>query len=290
MKNRSTKKQVHELARRSLDHVNSVPYKVSLRWVFYRLLQEGLYKSKADYTNFVKLVSKWRHEQTGGWYPDTLADETRESILQGVEEMTHVRYIPEDIIRNLNIWTRDSHFKYQHEYVEIWFEARAMLGQFKEYAKNLVLCPFVGYAGIDFKHRIAKRLGDMDARFKLPITILYFGDCDKAGRMIAESSVNGPKGLKKWCNVPFNLVWCGLTLKQAKKYRLPENIEKPGEYQWEALNDAQAKEIIEQSIDKHIDQEAILQSQQDAEELNEVIAFSIRKAFKHLHKRGNLNE
>jgi len=30
-------------------HVESVDYDVTLRWCFYRLLQDGFYSSKADY-------------------------------------------------------------------------------------------------------------------------------------------------------------------------------------------------------------------------------------------------
>lgn len=36
---------------RAWDLVQGVPYKVSARWVFYRLLQEGFYSKKSDYKN-----------------------------------------------------------------------------------------------------------------------------------------------------------------------------------------------------------------------------------------------
>lgn len=36
-----------EILDRAMVHVRSVPYIVSLRWLFYRLLQDGLYHHKA---------------------------------------------------------------------------------------------------------------------------------------------------------------------------------------------------------------------------------------------------
>ena len=248
----------------------------------HRLLQDGLYNSKSDYQKFAKLVSRWRHDKIGGWKPDTLADETREAIIQGLEEMTPLKDIPDSIIYNLNAWTKDSHFRYQEEYIEVWFEARAMIGQFEKYASNITLCPFGGFTSIDFKWSIAKRLERMYERFGLPITILYFGDCDQTGNVILRSSVEGSKGLQKWCGVPFKVIWCGLTKSQAKRYNLPQNIEKPGEYQWEALTDNQASEIITQSILQHIKLDAIQKSQHDADLLNGKIAKGIKKAFQNM--------
>ena len=43
-------------------------------------------------------------------------------------------------------------------YVEVWFEARAMIGQFRKYAPNVVLRPFGGFTSIPFKYEIAKDL------------------------------------------------------------------------------------------------------------------------------------
>lgn len=51
-----------------LDHVNSVPYKVSLRWVFYRLYQNGLYKTKND-DAWEIICSRARHTRWGAGVP-----------------------------------------------------------------------------------------------------------------------------------------------------------------------------------------------------------------------------
>lgn len=43
---------------RAMEHIKSVEYKVSARWVFYRLLQEGHYSDKNDYKNkFIPMTS-----------------------------------------------------------------------------------------------------------------------------------------------------------------------------------------------------------------------------------------
>ena len=34
---------------RAMGYIQAVPYRVTLRWLFYRLLQDGTYSSKQDY-------------------------------------------------------------------------------------------------------------------------------------------------------------------------------------------------------------------------------------------------
>ena len=47
---------------KAFELVQSVPYKVSLRWLFYRLLQEGIYQDKSGYNNLKYLAAKARKE------------------------------------------------------------------------------------------------------------------------------------------------------------------------------------------------------------------------------------
>jgi len=276
---RMTKEEIKNLSIKAMEHVRSVDYRVSLRWVFYRLLQDGIYSKKGDYKRFEQQASKWRHEGIGKWKPNTLEDSTREKIYRGIGRSTPIEEIPKSIIYNLNLWTKDSHFKYQDFYIECWFEARAMLGQFEKYASNISLVPFGGYTSIDMKFRLAKDIESMASRFDKPIVILYFGDCDRHGKQIAASSITGHKGLAKWCNISFELIWCGLTPDQAIQYKIPENPDKPGEYQWEALPDYAAQEIIESNIKKYINHEAIDRVKRESEELNEILKGKIYKAF-----------
>lgn len=66
---------------RAMGHIQSVPYQVSVRWVFYRLLQEGLYRDKKDYKNLVQLTARARKDWYKDWNPQTLADDTREMVV-----------------------------------------------------------------------------------------------------------------------------------------------------------------------------------------------------------------
>lgn len=159
------------ILRRALELVESVPYAVSVRWLFYRLLQEGYYSTKADYARFLDITSKARHAFWEGWHPDTLADETREAIVRGGGFANSLDWFETVRLRgvacNLDKW------RAQPCYVELWFEARAMAQQFEH---------------------------------------------------------------------------CGLTAEQAREYGVPENPEKPGEFQWEALSDEAAREIITAAV------------------------------------------
>jgi len=69
---------------RAYELIQSVPYAVSTRWLFYRMLQEGFYSSKGDYKDkFCKATAAARHANYKEWRPDTLVDETREAITRG---------------------------------------------------------------------------------------------------------------------------------------------------------------------------------------------------------------
>jgi len=244
------KPRQREILDRAFAHIKSVPYKVSLRWVFYRLLQEGLYKTKEDYKNLWAFIcGKARHAHYKEWRPDTLVDETREIVkrtygMESVEEA--IESIPDSIRALKNIYL--DHFYQQECYVEIWFEARAMNEQFKHYTREIDLVPMAGQPSISLKSEIAKELEHKSNKYGLPMTVLYFGDEDLAGHEIYNGVL---EDVSEWCDADFNPVWCGLTEAQAKKYGVPESYEKKG-YQWEALGDEAAGEIITESVNRHV--------------------------------------
>ena len=69
---------------RALEHLASVSYEVSARWLFYRLYQDGIYIGKNDYKNkFLPMLSRARKGFYGEWRPWTLADDTRIITTQG---------------------------------------------------------------------------------------------------------------------------------------------------------------------------------------------------------------
>ena len=257
---------------RAMEHINSVDYQVSVRWVFYRLLQDGLYKTKADYLNFVPLTSRARKSWYDGWRPDLLADETRgmqifedgggspeveieELIEQEVESgRNRISYYKSQIrdYRHVFSYDIDPNY-YQDKFCIVMFEARAMLEQFKQYTNGLTLCPFGGQPSIPFKWTIAKHTEERCARYGTPAVILYFSDADDAGHKIYDASM---RDIVEWCRSEIETVYCGLTKEQAIKYKVPENFEKPGQFQWEALTDQAAREIITQGISQHYDTSA----------------------------------
>lgn len=229
---------------RALELVESVPYQVSARWLFYRLLQEGYYSKKSDYKNkFIKATAAARRAFWDGWRPDTLADETREAIIRGsvfgpADPSAWLRLVSERLACKLDKWQE------QPRYVELWFEARAMTDQFKHYTEFIPLRPMGGQPSIPFKWDTAKHLERVAGAYGVPLVVLYFGDLDEAGETIAETV---ERDVREWCAVDFEFINCGLTREQVARYGVPANPEKPGEYQWEALPDEGAREIIETS-------------------------------------------
>ncbi|MGA2363526.1 MAG: hypothetical protein ABSG73_13855 [Candidatus Aminicenantales bacterium] len=167
----------------ALNAVNSVPYRVSSRWVFYRLYQAGLYTRKEDYNGWGELSSRARHTGWGGWRPDTLADDTREAVVRtgGYNGKDQAKEDLGSRLKDAAARTMIDHFYRQENYIELWFEARAMVGQFEHYTKYIDLVPMAGQPSIPFKWSLAKRLEQASERYGKPIIILYFGDEDLAG-------------------------------------------------------------------------------------------------------------
>lgn len=240
------------LLERAWQHVSSIPYRATSRWLFYRLLQDGFYKGKDDNKKFISLMSRVRHNNYGPWRPDSLSDDTRHPIPHpaGYEDV-------EDWAESLRQETRIpplDHWYYQDFYVEVWYEAEAMTPQFEYYCEGVTLRPFKGMPSIDYKFKIAKELEGYAEQYKLPIMILYFGDYDKAGLFIPETSV---KDIRGWCGAEFEFIRCGLNEGDSERLGIPENFEHPGSYQWEALPDEAARQLIVSSLQKYVDQSII---------------------------------
>ena len=117
---------------RAWEHIQSVPYRVGLRWLFYRLLQDGLYTKKGDYhSKMVPLFSDARKAFYRRWRPDTLADETREMEKGGYGydgPETWYEALATGISASFDKWST------QPYYLIIMYEAKAMSGQFRQYA------------------------------------------------------------------------------------------------------------------------------------------------------------
>lgn len=248
---------------RAWAHIEHVPYRVSTRWLFYRLLQDGLYRDKQDYSSFIQLLSRVRHSFYGPWRPDTLVDEGRGASIRGEGFETPEDWldaVQEGIDCNLSHWYR------QPYYVECWFEAAAMHSQFNYYTDGVTLVPFGGAPSLDHKWEIAKRLERAYEKYHLDTKILYFGDADDKGFEIPEVA---EADIRTWCSVDFDFERVGLNAGDEIKYSIPENWEKPG-YQWEALDDTTAGELITSAVSRYVDDDMIAEVDEESE------AFAVR--------------
>ena len=86
----------------------------------------------------------------------------------------------------------------------------------------------------------------MANKYGIPIKVFYFGDRDPKGEQIDQSAL---ADIEDWCDIPFEFQRMGLSAEQALAMGVPENPEKPGEYQWEALTDGQAASLIQPVLD-----------------------------------------
>ncbi len=255
-------KQV-EILKQAMAHIKSVPYKVTPRWLFYRLFQDGLYKDKRDYkAHYIPLLSKVRKSFHDGWRPDTLADDSRE-LIEGARGWDSV----EDFIEGLRYrsYTEDKWIT-QPYYIEVWFEAAAMVSQFQHYLDGIPLFPFKGDCSIAPKWEAAKRLESRYEEYDSPLVVIYFGDDDPKGLEIPK---NAMANISEWCSIPIEFIRAGLNPGDGERLGLPENPDKPGSYQWEALNDEQAGAIITAAINKYYDHEAADKVRQYEHEVTE---------------------
>ena len=170
----------------AMGHINSIDYRVGARWVFYRLLQDNFYTQKEDYKRWIKLSAKARKEDYDGWMPNTLVDNGRHVIGSGQprDVNTLLRQLPWYTDIKPNIFEGATSIPF------LIFEADTMSGQFQHFASDFDRAALRGDASLDHKWNIAMRIDDLYKRYKLPVHVLYFGDCDPKGLIIPESAMN----------------------------------------------------------------------------------------------------
>jgi len=226
-----------------LEYVNSVPYKVSLRWVFYRLLQDGYLHGKGEYGWLKANVAAARKARWGGWQPDTLVDHTREVSTapspRSASEMVSILPFYASIRPDLYVDCEEVPF--------ILFEAETMTGQFAHVAPWCDRAAFRGDASIPHKWNIAKRCDDLAARHDRPVRVLYAGDFDPKGLQIPESAM---ADIRAWVNPETDLRFTriGLSAEQARAFGIPEKPESPGTFEWESLSQQNAASLIREGL------------------------------------------
>ena len=224
--------------------IASVPYRSTFRFVFYRMWQQGLihleaYSGKKDPAPSKKeraneklkaVLSKARHN--GFMDRDAMLDDRRNEWQPNLYAST------EEFLRTMLRWTCELD-PWEGEEVRpiLAFEANAMLPQFQHWTKKyrVELWPFGGSPSIEYKNRLAERLS-----FELSAVVLYFGDYDPKGQEIAEDLGD----VMTWTGREGGVYHVGLTKRQVDTFKLEDNPDKPGTYQWEALSDLQAGKVI----------------------------------------------
>lgn len=275
---------VQEVLDWTLDQIKSVPYEVPSRWAFYRAEQQFGLGGKKSYKRFLAWTSRARKRLYGGWTPTTLLDDTRKIAPRGFGYST-----PDDWINSLLsercVLSKQAE---QSNIILVLFEAEAMKRQFDYYLQPLYVSsvPFKGDTSIRAKWEIAKHLAELKNAYPdKPVIMLYYGDLDSKGLDIPRSALkdiypwfiqqldtnlqakHGPlqlvrgaldEGEEVWANSDksFTFYRVGLSKTQVKKLRpkIAENPEKPGTYQWEALNDKQAGMLIKDAVAKYWDE------------------------------------
>ncbi len=226
----------------ALEIVNALPYIPTTRYVFYRLHALGLLR-KNEYKRFLQHASKARHWFWNGWDPDTFVDDTR-----SIQGSLGGGYNYDDLDSWLDNMADESPVvdseDFQDNLVIIAFEAKAMVGQFNHYLGGwrIPMTAFGGDASIALKSQIRDMIENAHAQWPdKPIVVLYFGDYDPKGM---EIPINAMRHIRNWTEVEFEFVRIGLDLHHISQYDIEDNPESPGKYQWEAVPDEAAKEII----------------------------------------------
>jgi len=266
-----------------LQEIQALPYRPGLRWAFYRSM-EKFQLSKSDWKAFKNNLARRRKNFADGWAPDTLTDTVRTVSYHGHGPDSWDEYRQQLIERapKAGLWTDPE----LSQYVECWFEAEAMTQQFEHYLGEpyrITLRPFRGDYTLSPKWNTASEIRVMAGLGK-SIVILYFGDADFKGSQIPFSAL---RDVEAWSGVKVDFVVGGLTGDQAKQLGLPENFERPGEWQWEALSDQQAQEIILETLQEKVDVQELQAAIRRAEQRSKKWLTATAQALSPSKNRGS---
>jgi len=234
-----------------LERVKDVPYDVTGRWAFYRILQEYGFPKGAYHTKFIPRTSDARKAFWNGWTLTTFIDDTREILNPYGHGFTSVRKWLESQRDKRPLFNVEDD---QENVVFVGFEAQAMQSQFQYHLGDYRVClmPFKGDASIPHKRNISMAIQQAHKVYGKPIKFLYFGDCDRKGDQIPESAM---RDIERWAKVAqwpkgdFEYKRIGINPEHIKEFNIPLNPDEPKKFQWEALDEKSAQYLIEQVFD-----------------------------------------
>ena len=144
-----------------------------------------------------------------------------------------------------------------------------MAPQFRHLLPNAaVMMPCRGDPSIPARWNVAEMLADRWNAYGVPVHVVYFGDLDPKGLKIEKSA---KADILRWAEElapagEFSWTRGGLDAEQVKRFRLPEKVDGKG-YQWEALDENQAREIVAAAVEGLIDYDAIEQLEVEEHEI-----------------------
>ena len=261
----------------AMAHIRSVEYQVGLRWVMYRLLQDGVLNSKDDYAKLKTIAAAARKGFFGDWRPDTLIDEgrhvsTSRGITTAAESLEFLPYYAK---------IHCEMFAGQQAVPFLLYEAATMDGQFEHFAGHFDRAALRGDASIPHKYDIARRCDVLARRTGLPVHVLYFGDFDPKGLVIPESAM---ADIRAWVSSSTELRFTrvGINADHPARFNLPEKIEKPGTYEWESLSSEDAGTLIADALADVVDMTLFEQRLAADEAASDALAELVGKALESI--------
>jgi len=239
-----------EMLNYALEKIEELPYEVSARYAFYRIIQGFEGYKKGDYKKFLQLTAKARKSFWNGWAPDTLVDDTREIANEyGTGFTNPLKWYEAQAKKSPKLEIAE-HFD---ELPIAMFEAKAMIRQFKHYLDpyRVPLCGFGGDPSIPYKWEIAKFIDELEEKWPdKTIHVLYFGDLDTKGEEIPEWAI---RDIRRWSSADFEFTRVGINEEHVDEFGIEESPNEPGKYQWEALDDQAAKKLIIGAVSEFFD-------------------------------------
>lgn len=234
----------------------SVPYKVSMRFAFYRLWEKrsqyfpklasrtDLKPGKAKELAYERCCKSFSKAVHGGYFDaDTFEDQKASfEIATGGSDSNKVEWLQSVLdwrIGSIHQYCDLDNRQDQDRQVIFVFEAAAMWAQFQYYSKDypIDLWSLGGQASNPHKYGLASRINSLGREYPdSKITICYFGDLDDHGIQIPQTALGD---VEQWARSRF------------ESYRIGVNTSPPG--QWEAYSDHEAGEIIAGAIKHFLD-------------------------------------
>lgn len=192
---------------------------LTLRQVFYQLVNEGMENSRSKYTDLSQLVKYMRLDRYLSW--DVIQDESRTLIdKRGWSDSSEFAGAWADQV--LDGYTRCL-VSDQEQYIEVWCEKHTLKTIIEKAAwPYCVRCVFsIGFQSTTFLHEYRVRANKAIKLDQRPV-ILYLGDFDPSGLCMLESIERSLKMEMGLASVEVKRV--GLNWDQVEDYNLPANF------------------------------------------------------------------